>query len=75
MNERLFELAQQLEERAREEGLARIQRANVPNGTARMSCIDCEDDIPAERRAAVVNVQRCIACEIRVEKANKWGKK
>jgi len=40
-------------------------RSRLPKGTSRSQCAECEDPIPAARRAAIPGVQLCIACQSR----------
>lgn len=38
-------------------------RARLPQGEGTPECVECGDDIPAARRAALPGVTRCIACQ------------
>lgn len=35
---------------------------------ARMTCIDCDEPIPEERRMAITGCQRCVICQQKVER-------
>lgn len=57
----LFDRAQALEQRQRDEAL--VRRAALPRGASLSHCEDCGDEIPAPRRAAVPGCRRCIPCQ------------
>jgi len=48
------------------DALAR-QRSKTPRGDSRMTCIDCTQVIPDERKKAVPGCQRCISCQQKAE--------
>lgn len=62
----LFDRAQALEQRQRDEALAR--RAVPSRGASLSHCADCGDDIPERRRAAVPGCTRCMLCQEDYEK-------
>lgn len=56
--------AQGLEQRQRDEALARHFAANPPVLTPSAThCIDCDDPIPQARRDAAPGCDRCIDCQ------------
>lgn len=60
--------AQQLEEQARADALARARR--LDGEVSAGICIRCEDEIPAERMAALDGkAERCIDCQELYERA------
>ncbi|MFC0349703.1 TraR/DksA C4-type zinc finger protein [Undibacterium danionis] len=63
MNDR----ASALEEQTRERALAaQVQRAGLIGKTiedSRQHCLDCGDDIPEERRHAMLGCKRCTHCQ------------
>ena len=65
MNERQFELAQQLEQAQRDDVIA-LARAQC-RGSGTSECVDCGVPIPAERRACVPYATRCTECQGRFE--------
>lgn len=60
-----FDLADQLAERERAAGVARIQAALT--GPGRLVC-DCGEEISEARRRAVPNTDKCIECATRAER-------
>ena len=38
-------------------------RARMPSGASLFHCIECGDDIPEERRLAVIGCKHCIQCK------------
>jgi RNA polymerase-binding transcription factor DksA len=68
-----MEMAQKLEESERESGVQRIrdkarQRESHPDFDGE-HCIDCEDDIPAERLA--MGKIRCVPCQLVLERVRR----
>jgi phage/conjugal plasmid C-4 type zinc finger TraR family protein len=66
MNERQFELAQELEQAQRDAGI-QLARARC-EGLGAEECTACGDAIPLERRRLVPNATRCVPCQERFEK-------
>ncbi|HEY2070696.1 MAG TPA: TraR/DksA C4-type zinc finger protein [Rhizomicrobium sp.] len=65
-----FDFAQQAEEDAREEALARLRIVLASKkGASREDCLDCDGEIPAARRLAVRGVERCVVCQSIFERA------
>jgi len=62
--------AQILEQRQRDEALARMQ-SRLRTGPAQEQCSDCGEDIPEARRAALPGVIRCVYCQQIFEKKGK----
>lgn len=58
----MFDRAQELEQRQREEALAR-QAAQQQSGTGLSHCQDCGESIPEKRRLCVAGCTRCIDCQ------------
>jgi phage/conjugal plasmid C-4 type zinc finger TraR family protein len=56
-------------------------RARLPQGVSALECVECGDEIPEKRRAALPGVTTCVACQAgrdtRVEHAmfNRRGSK
>ncbi len=62
-----FDRAQELDARFRQQAL--LQHGGTRGATvSRLTCIDCEEPIPAARREAVPGCQRCIQCEEEIER-------
>lgn len=61
-----FDRASELEQRQRDEALAR-QAAKQHAGGSLSHCEDCGDVIPEKRRQAVPGCRRCIHCQQRHE--------
>lgn len=61
MNEKQFEMAQQLETAQREHAINCARKKVAKHGTSH--CIDCGDEIPKARRDAAPNAMRCIDCQ------------
>jgi len=38
-------------------------RARLPQGLSALECVECGDEIPHKRRAALPGVNTCIACQ------------
>jgi phage/conjugal plasmid C-4 type zinc finger TraR family protein len=62
-----FDRAQELEQRQRDEALARVQTRLV-SGPSSEECSDCGDEIPEARRQAIPGVSRCVICQNKFEK-------
>lgn len=60
-SEKIYELAEELEQHARDEGLHKIRAALKGDGTD--ECIDCGEAIPLARKQAMPNATRCINCQ------------
>lgn len=58
----IFDRAQALEQRQRDEALAR-QAARQHAGPGLSHCEDCGEPIPDQRRRCVPGCTRCIACQ------------
>jgi phage/conjugal plasmid C-4 type zinc finger TraR family protein len=41
--------------------------SRVRHGRGSVCCVECGEDIPAERRAQVPNATRCVHCQTRFE--------
>jgi phage/conjugal plasmid C-4 type zinc finger TraR family protein len=70
----LYDMATEVEEGFRAQALA-AQRALAEHARARDTagptayvCVDCGDDIPAARRAALPSCRRCVDCQERHER-------
>jgi phage/conjugal plasmid C-4 type zinc finger TraR family protein len=56
--------AQGLEQRQRDEAIARHFAAHPPVSTPSAThCLDCDDPIPQARREASLGCERCIDCQ------------
>ncbi|TCP13766.1 TraR/DksA family transcriptional regulator [Crenobacter luteus] len=64
----IYDRAQELEQRQREEALAR-QAGRQRAGAGLSHCEDCGDEIPQQRREKVPGCTRCVSCQSDVEKA------
>ncbi|WP_409302009.1 TraR/DksA C4-type zinc finger protein [Pseudomonas sp. KCJK8993] len=58
----LFERAQALEQRQREQAISAQLATVQPSGPSRTHCKDCEEPIPEERRA-LGGKTRCTPCQ------------
>ncbi|MBN3005578.1 TraR/DksA C4-type zinc finger protein [Chromobacterium alkanivorans] len=65
----IFDRAQELEQRQREEALARQATASRAQGNSLSHCEDCGDEIPPLRREKVAGCTRCTPCQSDYEKA------
>lgn len=66
---RIFEMAQQREERHRLESLARqAEKAKGHPGGSFSHCNDCGEEIPPLRREKVPGCTRCVPCQTKAEK-------
>ncbi|WP_293766618.1 TraR/DksA family transcriptional regulator [uncultured Aquitalea sp.] len=65
----VFDRAQELELRQREEALAR-QGARQKSGSGLSHCEDCGEPIPSKRRQAVPSCTRCFNCQNEHEERN-----
>ncbi|HDR9337180.1 TraR/DksA C4-type zinc finger protein [Burkholderia multivorans] len=68
MNEREFELAQQIEQLQRDAAIE-LARAQC-QGAGSEECVVCGEPIPAARRACVPYATRCTECQGRFEQRN-----
>ena len=51
------------------EAIARFHASGAGGGTASaLLCVDCDDEIPAARRAAIPGVRRCVHCQSSAER-------
>lgn len=62
----MYELASVTEQANRDEGLYQARAALKAKGCA--ECVECGEDIPAARRAALPSATRCIDCQEQHEK-------
>ena len=73
-----FDRAQARELQLREDALRdQVRRAGLVGKTMADSateCIDCDAQIPEARREAQPGCQFCVACQARIEKAQKGAK-
>ncbi|WP_337881771.1 TraR/DksA C4-type zinc finger protein [Chromobacterium haemolyticum] len=67
----LYDRAQELEQRQREQALARQAAASRAFGASLTHCDDCGDDIPPLRREKVPGCTRCVECQTAAEKAQR----
>ena len=67
----VYDRAQALEQRQREQALAAQAAASRPQGSSREHCKDCGQAIPEKRRQAAVGCTRCIRCQTACEKGHK----
>lgn len=65
----IFDRAQELELRQREEALAR-QAAKQGSGSSLSHCQDCGESIPEKRRLCVAGCTRCFNCQNEHEERN-----
>jgi phage/conjugal plasmid C-4 type zinc finger TraR family protein len=63
--------AQVWEEAERTAGVTRITRRVAAIGPAR--CVECGEEIEAERRAVLPSAVRCMACEDELERERRRG--
>ena len=42
-------------------------RARLPSGESEQWCVECGEEIPEKRRAALPGVKRCVSCQSRVD--------
>lgn len=68
-SERIFELSEAAEQAARDDGIENARIALAGDGCD--ECIDCCNDIPAARRAALPSANRCIVCQNIFEKTER----
>lgn len=65
----LADEAQVYEQHFLARAMARFQAAGAGSGTASaLLCVDCDDEIPAARRAAIPGVRRCVHCQSSAER-------
>lgn len=57
----ILDEAQEKTEREREAGIVRV--TEKLKGESETHCVNCGDEIPIARRAAVAGVKRCIDCQ------------
>ena len=67
----VYDRAQALEQRQRDEALAAQAAASRPLGSSLENCDDCGQPIPEKRRQAAVGCTRCIQCQTAYEKGRK----
>lgn len=48
-----------------------ISKRQVYDGVSLQFCIDCDDEIPEERRESVPGCERCVTCQDILEYENK----
>lgn len=65
----IYDRAQELEQRQREQALARQAAASRVLGASLTHCDDCGDEIPPLRREKVPGCTRCVDCQAATEKA------
>lgn len=58
--------AQGINEQHRLDALGSWRRSQAV-GPGRTHCIDCEEEIPERRRQALPGVERCVACQRKLE--------
>ena len=44
-------------------------RARLPAGEGTTHCVECGEEIPARRRAALPGVRTCVACQAELDRA------
>jgi RNA polymerase-binding transcription factor DksA len=59
--ERMIEASEAMVERERDDEIARIRAMLAEEGED--FCIDCDEPIGAERKAALPSAERCIGCQ------------
>lgn len=65
-SEFIYNLAEKAEQNARDDG---IENARIAlSGSGSDECIDCGEDIPADRKCALPSANRCIVCQNNFEK-------
>lgn len=69
MDERFHEQAAALEQEQRDAAIAGAARAL--QGAGQPYCDDCDDVIPADRRAAMPHAIRCVHCQNAFERATR----
>ncbi len=67
----IYDRAQELELRQREEALARQAEAARQRGASLSHCYACGDEIPPLRREKVPGCTRCVHCQTAAEKAQR----
>lgn len=67
----VYDRAQEMELRQREQALAAQAAASRPLGSSLENCDDCGQPIPEKRRQAAVGCTRCIQCQTAYEKGHK----
>ena len=60
---RMEDMATDLEMATREAAIEHHFSRPRPTGASRLNCLDCDCEIPLERRQAVAGCRRCIGCE------------
>ncbi len=65
----MFDRAQELELRQREEALVR-QAAKLSTGAGLSHCMDCGEAIPEKRRQCTPGCKRCVTCQHDYEERN-----
>lgn len=63
----LFDRAQRLEQRQREQAIAAQLAVALPSGPSLAHCKDCDNPIP-EKRQALGGMTRCVPCQTIFEK-------
>jgi phage/conjugal plasmid C-4 type zinc finger TraR family protein len=63
----LFDRAQRLEQRQREQAIAAQLAVALPSGPSLTHCKDCDNPIP-EKRQALGGMTRCVPCQTIFEK-------
>ncbi|NBV61942.1 MAG: DksA/TraR family C4-type zinc finger protein [Rhodobacteraceae bacterium] len=51
--------------------LKRMQARPRPSGESLTHCADCDEEIPAARRAAIVGVKLCVTCQSKRDRSFK----
>ncbi|WP_147693987.1 TraR/DksA C4-type zinc finger protein [Vogesella mureinivorans] len=67
----VYDRAQALEQRQREQALAAQAAASRPQGSSLEHCMRCGQAIPEKRRQAAMGCTRCIRCQTACEKGHK----
>jgi phage/conjugal plasmid C-4 type zinc finger TraR family protein len=64
--------AQEMDERFRESALREQLHSREPSVSTSADCVDCGEEIPVERRAAVPGCLRCVGCQEEHEMHSNW---
>lgn len=63
---------QRINEEFQEFALGQNRRSREPQNSAGLLCINCEEEIPEDRRQAVPGCLRCVRCQEEYELLNYW---
>lgn len=68
-DERAIETSELTQQKLSDGAIARIRDELAAEGEE--DCVDCDDPIPAARRAALPSAERCIGCQTKFERGRR----